>query len=157
DGAITGTHVHILELIQALARTEALALRVLVRAERIDPPTRELLTALPAVELLAAETLADGSAAERSLSGQAMATAGRSAVFHRPQQAFTPGDVQLALALGERFVISQLDLIAYRNPGYFADAPAWEDFRAASRHGLSAAERVVVFSEHTRAELLADA
>ncbi len=54
-------------------------------------------------------------------------------------------------------MLSQLDLIAYRNPGYFRDAATWEDFRAASRHGLSAAERVVVFSEHTREELLADA
>jgi glycosyltransferase involved in cell wall biosynthesis len=54
-------------------------------------------------------------------------------------------------------VISQLDLIAYRNPGYFDEAATWEDYRAASRHGLSAAERVVVFSEHTRGELIADA
>jgi glycosyltransferase involved in cell wall biosynthesis len=81
----------------------------------------------------------------------------RSTVFHRPQQTFSPSDVALALGLGERFVLSQLDLIAYRNPGYFSDAAAWEDYRAASRHGLSAAERVVVFSEHTREELLADA
>lgn len=157
DGAITGTQVHVLELILALARTEALALRLLVRAQRIDRPTRELLEGLPATELLAAETLADGSSAERSLSAEALAAAPRTAVFHRPQQAFSPGDVQVALALGERFVLSQLDLIAYRNPGYFAGADAWEDFRAASRHGLSAAERVLVFSEHTRAELLADA
>jgi len=54
-------------------------------------------------------------------------------------------------------VLSQLDLIAYRNPGYFADADVWEDYRRASRHGLSAAERVVVFSDHTRRELLSDA
>lgn len=157
DGAVTGTQVHVLELILALARTEALALRLLVRAQRIDRPTRELLEGLPATELLAAETLAEGSSAERSLSAEALAAAPRTAVFHRPQQTFSPGDVQVALALGERFVLSQLDLIAYRNPGYFADADTWEDFRAASRHGLSAAERVLVFSEHTRAELLADA
>ncbi len=143
DGAITGTHVHMLELIRALARTEALRLRVLVRAERIDRETRGLLQALPETELLAAE----------ELSGDIP----RTAVFHRPQQTFAPSDVKLALALGERFVISQLDLIAYRNPGYFADADSWQDFRAASRHGLSAAERVVVFSEHTREELVADA
>jgi glycosyltransferase involved in cell wall biosynthesis len=143
DGAITGTHVHILELILALARTEALRLRLLVRAERIDGETRELLSALPDTELLAAERLAPDTP--------------RSAVFHRPQQTFSPGDVRIALQLGERFVISQLDLIAYRNPGYFAEAATWEDYRAASRHGLSAAERVVVFSEHTRAELVSDA
>ncbi len=61
------------------------------------------------------------------------------------------------MRLGERIVLSQLDLIAYHNPGYFPDAASWQDYRRASRHGLSAAERVVVFSEHTRRELLSDA
>jgi glycosyltransferase involved in cell wall biosynthesis len=143
DGAITGTHVHVLELILALARTDALRLRLLVREERIDRETLELLRGLPATEVLAAEELDPATP--------------RSTVFHRPQQTFSPGDVALALALGERFVLSQLDLIAYRNPGYFKDAGAWKDYRSASRHGLSAAERVVVFSEHTRRELLSDA
>jgi glycosyltransferase involved in cell wall biosynthesis len=143
DGSITGTHVHVLELIRALARTEQLELRLLLRAERIDREATELLAGLPHTELLAAEDLDPAVP--------------RTTVFHRPQQTFSPGDVALGLALGERFVLSQLDLIAYRNPGYFADAPRWQDYRAASRHGLSAAERVVVFSEHTRKELLADA
>ncbi len=58
--------------------------------------------------------------------------------------------------LGERIVLSQLDLIAYRNPSYFSDARAFEDYRRASRHGMSAAERVVVFSEHTRGEMLSE-
>ena len=143
DGAVTGTQVHVLELILALAQTETLQLRVLVWAERIDQETMELLRGLPATEILAVEDVG--------------ASTPRSTVFHRPQQAFSAGDVALALALGERFVLSQLDLIAYRNPGYFADASAWEDYRRASRHGLAAADRVVVFSEHTRRELLADA
>jgi glycosyltransferase involved in cell wall biosynthesis len=143
DGAVTGTQVHILELILALARTGALRLRLLVRAERIDRETLELLRGLPATEILAAEDLHPATP--------------RSTVFHRPQQTFSPGDIALGLALGERFVLSQLDLIAYRNPGYFADARSWEDYRRASRHGLSAAERVVVFSDHTRRELLSDA
>ena len=143
DGAVTGTQVHILELILALARTEQLRLRLLVREQRIDRETLELLRGLPETEILAAEGLDPSTP--------------RSTVFHRPQQTFSPSDVALALALGERFVLSQLDLIAYRNPGYFADAGAWEDYRRASRHGLSAAERVVVFSDHTRRELLSDA
>jgi glycosyltransferase involved in cell wall biosynthesis len=143
DGAVTGTQVHVLELIRALARTGALRLRVLVRRERIDGETLELLRALPETEILAAEDVD-------------VATP-RSPLFHRPQQTFETADVALALALGERFVLSQLDLIAYRNPGYFANAGAWEDYRRASRHGLAAAERVVVFSKHTRGELLADA
>ncbi|MGH2864099.1 MAG: glycosyltransferase, partial [Solirubrobacteraceae bacterium] len=143
DGAVTGTQVHILELILALAHTGRLRLRLLVRSGRIDRATLELLRGLPETEILAFEDLDPSTA--------------RSTVFHRPQQTFSPGDVAVALALGERFVLSQLDLIAYRNPGYFADADAWQDYRRASRHGMSAAERVVVFSEHTRRELLSDA
>jgi glycosyltransferase involved in cell wall biosynthesis len=143
DGAVTGTQVHILELIRALAETGALRLRLLVWAERIDRETLELLRALPATEVLAVEDVDAGTP--------------RSTVFHRPQQAFSAGDVAFALGLGERVVVSQLDLIAYRNPGYFADAGAWESYRRASRHGLAAADRVVVFSDHTRRELLADA
>jgi glycosyltransferase involved in cell wall biosynthesis len=143
DGAVTGTQVHVLELIRALAETGRLRLRLLVRGEQIDAATLALLRALPETEILFAEDLDPATP--------------RSTVFHRPQQTFSAGDVALALALGERFVLSQLDLIAYRNPGYFADGEAWQDYRRASRHGLSAAERVVVFSEHTRGELLADA
>jgi glycosyltransferase involved in cell wall biosynthesis len=143
DGAVTGTQVNVLELILALSRTGELRLRLLIWAERIDPDTLELLRKLPGTEVLAAEDVDPETP--------------RSTVFHRPQQAFSPGDVAFALALGERIVLSQLDLIAYRNPGYFADAGSWADFRRASRHGLAAAERVVVFSEHTRRELLWDA
>ncbi len=143
EGTVTGTHVHILELILALARTDTLELRVLVRAARLDTETRNALSRQSHCELLAAEQVGPSTA--------------RTPVFHRPLQTFSPGDVTLALELGERFVLSQLDLIAYRNPGYFEDAATWEDYRAASRHGLSAAERVIVFSQHTRHELLADA
>ncbi len=143
DGAVTGTQVHMLELIRALAHTGALRLRLLISAERMDADTTRLLRGLPATEILAAEELDPATP--------------RSTVFHRPLQTFSAGDVALGLALGERFVLSQLDLIAYRNPGYFVDSDAWEDYRRASRHGLSAAEQVVVFSDHTRRELLADA
>jgi glycosyltransferase involved in cell wall biosynthesis len=143
DGAVTGTQVHILELIVALAKTDVLELRVLVREDRIDSTTLDLLRTLPGTELLTEDAVADDTPKTR--------------VYHRPQQAFSPEDVEFAMRLGERIVVSQLDLIAYHNPGYFPDGSAWEDYRRASRHGLSAAERVVVFSDHTRRELLADA
>jgi glycosyltransferase involved in cell wall biosynthesis len=143
DGGVTGTQVHILELVKALAYTGALALRVLVRTGRIDTETLDTLAALPATEVLAEEQLDELTAP--------------STVFHRPQQAFAAEDVALASALGVHLVLSQLDLIAYRNPGYFPDVAAWEDYRRASRHGLAGAERVVVFSEHTRRELIGDA
>jgi glycosyltransferase involved in cell wall biosynthesis len=143
DGAITGTQVHIVELIRALAGTGELRLRLLVREHRIDPQTLELLRSLPETELLVEDSIDERTPP--------------SSVFHRPQQAFAPEDVEIALRLGERIVLSQLDLIAYRNPGYFADADAWSAYRRASRHGMSAAERVVVFSDHTRRELISDA
>jgi len=143
DGAVTGTQVHIVELIRALAATGQLRLRLLVREHRIDPQTLELLQRLPGTQLLAEDSIDEHTP--------------QSTVFHRPQQAFAPEDVEIAVRLGERIVLSQLDLIAYRNPGYFADADAWAAYRRASRHGMSAAERVVVFSDHTRRELICDA
>lgn len=141
-GALTGTHVHVLELIRALAQTEKLSLRLLV-AEHIGPDALELLHDLPQVQLLSADKV--GPHTERS------------PVFHRPQQTFSSDDVRLAGSLGERFVLSQLDLIAYRNPGYFADAAAWLGAQRATRQGLAAADRIVVSSEHTRRELIDDA
>ncbi|HEX3517715.1 MAG TPA: glycosyltransferase [Solirubrobacteraceae bacterium] len=143
EGSITGTQVNILELILALARRDELRLRLLVRPSRIDSETLALLRGLPSTEILAEEDIEPSTPV--------------STIFHRPQQAFAPEDVELALGLGERIVLSQLDLIAYRNPGYFENTAAWEAYRRASRHGLSAAERVVVFSDHTRRELLSDA
>lgn len=142
DGAVTGTQVNILELILALARTSELSLRLLIRRARIDAQALELLEALAHAQLI------DESELDSSTPP--------STIFHRPQQVFAAEDVALATALGERLVVSQLDLIAYRNPGYFPDGAAWQDYRRASRHGLAAAERVVVFSEHTRDELIGD-
>jgi glycosyltransferase involved in cell wall biosynthesis len=141
DGTRMGTQVHVLELVRALAHTGALRLRVLVRPKKIDPETLALLRELPETEVLDARDVTADTAP--------------SAVFHRPVQAFSHEDVALACDLGERIVLSQLDLIAYDSPGYFPDAQAYEDYRRASRHGMAAAERVVVFSEHTRGELLA--
>jgi glycosyltransferase involved in cell wall biosynthesis len=142
DGARMGTQVHVLELARALAQTELLRLRVLVRGEEIDRETLRLLRELPGTEILDAREVTEDTP--------------KSAVFHRPLQTFSHDDVALACDLGERIVLSQLDLIAYRSPSYFPDARAFEDYRRASRHGMSAAERVVVFSEHTRAEMLAE-
>lgn len=140
DGALMGTQVLALELTRALAHTGALRLRVLIYAERIDSDTLALLRELPETEILAVEDVSEDTPA--------------SAVLHRPQQVFAQEDVGLAWQLGERIVIGQLDLIAYRNRDYFPDTRAWEDYRRASRHGMIAAERVLVLSEHTRGELI---
>jgi glycosyltransferase involved in cell wall biosynthesis len=141
SATLTGTQRHILELIRALSATGGLRLRLVVSSDT-SAANVELLRSLPQTELLPIESI-DGATP-------------RSTVFHRPQQVFGPPDLRLALRLGERIVLNQLDLIAYRNPGYHTDATAWRSHRRVSRQALAAAERVVVFSNHTRAELLSD-
>jgi glycosyltransferase involved in cell wall biosynthesis len=141
DARMTGTQRHILELIRALAATDSVHLRLLVSADT-SASNLELLRALPHTELLAIEAIDDDTP--------------RTTVFHRPQQVFGPPDLQLALRLGERIVLNQLDLIAYRNPGYHASSTAWHSYRRVSRQALAAADRVIVFSEHTCGELLSD-
>jgi glycosyltransferase involved in cell wall biosynthesis len=138
---ITGTQRHILELIRALAKTGALRLRVVVGPDTSSDAI-ESLRALPDTEVLPI--------------GEIDASTPRSTIFHRPQQVFETGDLWLALRLGERLVLNQLDLIAYRNPGYHSDATAWRHHRQITRRALAAVDRVVVFSDHTRLELLSD-
>lgn len=142
DGPVTGTQVNILELVRALAATRSLDLRILARLGRLDDQALAMLRGLPQTVLLD----------EADVGAQTPA----SEIFHRPQQAFAAEDVALATRLGTRVVLSQLDLIAYANPAYFPDPVAWENFRRASRLGMLAAERILVLSEHTRTELLAE-
>jgi glycosyltransferase involved in cell wall biosynthesis len=138
---LTGTQRHILELVRALSATGRLRLRLVVSADT-SAHNVGVLRALPQTEVLTIEQIDE--------------TTPRSTVFHRPQQIFGPPDLLLALRLGERLVLNQLDLIAYRNPGYHRNATAWHSHRRASRQALAAADRVVVFSDHTRTELLGD-
>ncbi len=138
---LTGTQRHILELAIALAGTDALRMRVLVGPDT-SASVVEQLRSLPHTEVLATEEIDSDTP--------------RSGVFHRPQQVFGVGDMRFALRLGERLVVNQLDLIAYRNPAYHPDATSWLRYRRVGRQALASADRVVVFSEHTRRELLSD-
>ena len=138
---ITGTQRQILELIRALAATAAVHMRLLV-APDADQPVLEELRSLPGVEVLRTDEITRSTAP--------------SPVFHRPQQVFEPNDVRFAVRLGSRLVINQLDLIAYRNPGYHANAAAWHSHRRVGRQALAAADCIVVLSRHTREDLLSD-
>jgi glycosyltransferase involved in cell wall biosynthesis len=77
-------------------------------------------------------------------------------IVHRPQQVFTADDLALLRLLGERIVVGQQDLIAYRNPAYHESAEAWWSYRRVTRLALAAADRAVFFSEHTRREVVAE-
>jgi glycosyltransferase involved in cell wall biosynthesis len=80
----------------------------------------------------------------------------RTAIAHRPQQAFVPEDIRLLRRVGERVVISHLDLIAYRNPTYHASTDEWRRYRRLTRLALAGADRVVFLSEHARADAIAE-
>ena len=141
DGRILGPHLMgtqlvVLELVWALAQRRDVQLRVVV-PRNLGDYAKELLDDLTGVELLAVDEVD---------------TALRSDVAHRPYQASAPGDLELLSALGDRVVISHLDLIAYDNPGYFADFADWDRYRSLTREALSFADRVVFISATAAAE-----
>ncbi len=50
--------------------------------------------------------------------------------------------------MGHRLVITQLDNIALRNPGYFQDFTQWNEYRELTYGALAAADQVVFISRH---------
>ena len=81
----------------------------------------------------------------------------RTDVVHRPQQVFTPHDLRLLRMLGERIVVSHMDLISFRAPAYHPTLPQWHDYRRVTRLALAAADRVVFFSDHARRDAIGEA
>lgn len=80
----------------------------------------------------------------------------RTDIAHRPQQAFVPEDLTLLRGLGERVVISHLDLISYRNPTYHGSAEEWGRYRRLTRVALAACDRVVFLSDHARQDAISE-
>ena len=142
-GPMTGTQLHVLELIAALAATEQLRLGAIVPRDLSDY-ARAALNQVPKVELVIA-----GSAADAVPTPQAD-------IVHRPSQISTPADLALLAQLSDRLMITHQDMISYRNPSYFDSFPAWEGYRQLTRRALAVADRVMFFSAHARDEALAE-
>lgn len=138
----TGTQVHALELIAALGRSGLVALRVVVALD-LDDEARLLLDEIEDLTLLPYADAASDPPPPTD-------------IVHRPSQVFSVDDLNLIVPLGRRLVLTHQDLIAYRAPSYH-DAPEhWLRYRRATRTALSAADLVVFFSEHARADAIAD-
>ncbi|MEA2371226.1 MAG: hypothetical protein QOH12_1620 [Solirubrobacteraceae bacterium] len=137
-----GTQVHALELIAALGRTGRVSLRV-VSPPDLDPVAERTFGEIDGLTLLPYATAAAGGVAETD-------------VVHRPSQVFSPSDLTLLLGLGRRVVVTHQDLIAYRIPEYHESVQTWERYRRVTRETLGSADHVVFFSEHARADALAD-
>jgi glycosyltransferase involved in cell wall biosynthesis len=138
--AVGGTQRYTLELLLALARHTDAAVRAVV-AHDLSAGARDALVDAD-VELVDYERAAAGI--------------DRTHVVHRPQQAFSADDLNLLRLLGRRLVVTHQDLIAFHNPTYHPSADAWEQYRRVTRNALTVADRVVVFSEHSLSEVLAE-
>lgn len=142
-GPTTGTQLHVLELIAALARTGEARLSVIV-SHLLPPYARGVLESLADVRLLTrgqAETVLERNRAD---------------VVHRPFQVHTEEDLVFLGQLADRLVVTNQDLIGYQNPSYFRDADAWAGYRRTTRAALSVADHVFFFSEHARDDALAE-
>lgn len=138
--ALTGTQIHTLELIAALSRTEQVRLRVLLPD---DPGSyvAPALDGLPGVETMRTAEV-DGAEPDD--------------IVHRPWQVGTLEDLALLGRLGVRLVLTQQDLIAYRNAGYFPTAKAWLGYRQLAAEAMSLGSMVLFFSEHARDDALVE-
>jgi len=140
--SVTGTQIHTLELVGALWRTQQLDLRVV-----IPPNAGEYalgtLDVMPGIERLVVSESAPDDTPLTDL-------------VHRPFQITGPSDMALLRRLGERIAITHQDLIAYRNPGYFAGPRPWQEYRRLTRASLAAADHVLFFSEYVARDALAE-
>jgi glycosyltransferase involved in cell wall biosynthesis len=140
-GPMTGTQVHVLELIAALARTGEARLAAVV-PEELGGYAATAFHTLPEV------TLVTRREAVRELD--------RADVVHRPFQINNAEDLSFLARLGERLIVTNQDLIGYHNPSYFRNFAAWQGYRRITRAALAVADRVVFFSAHARDDALAD-
>jgi GT2 family glycosyltransferase/glycosyltransferase involved in cell wall biosynthesis len=133
-----GTQVTTLALTRALVEHgDGVRVRVALASDP-DPATRAVF------ESIGVETVRVDEPGERS------------DIVHRPAQAVSPVNLQWLDRLGERIVITQQDLIAYANPGYFRSFEEWDEHRALARQSLAFADAAVFISGHVRDEALAE-
>lgn len=141
SGALTGTQIHVLELLAALARSG----RARVGAIVPDRPGPDAGAALRRLDGVAMWT-------RRELEAAGM----RADLVHRPYQADDEEDLSFLAGVADRLVITQQDLIGYHNPAYFRDGDAWQGYRRITRTALAVADRVVLLTPHARADVLAE-
>lgn len=138
-GPLTGTKIQVLEVIGALARTEQVRLAAVV-PDRLGEDAAASLGRLTSVALLTHDEAARLKAD----------------LVHRPFQVNHPGELEFLLALADRLLITQEDLIGYGNPSYFASPEAWRSYRRLTDTALAAADRVMFVSAHARDDAVAE-
>jgi GT2 family glycosyltransferase len=136
---MTGTQIHTIEVIRALSERDAVGIRAIVPPD-LSASARELLEEMRHVELL------PHTAVHPEMD--------KTDIAHRPYQVNNSDDLLILQCAGERQVITQQDLIAYRNPGYFPGYPQWEQYRRMTRQAMAMADASVFFSHHAAQDAL---
>ena len=138
---VTGTQVHTLELIRALDASDRIGLRVIVPPD-LGSYAAEVLASHPRVQLVPHTDVHPGM--------------DKTDVAHRPYQVSNANDLLMLRCTGERQVITHQDMIAYRNPSYFAGYPQWERYQRLTGNALALADMVVFFSHHAAQDVLSE-
>jgi glycosyltransferase involved in cell wall biosynthesis len=141
-GGVTGTTIHLVELIGALAARNDVNVRALLPARVGDEAAAALRAMGGAVEVVDAATPWE--------------QLGRTHVVHRPWQVESAQEMAALDHLGERTVVTNQDLIGYRTPSVFESAARWRDYRQATRDALGLAAMVLFFSQTAADDALAD-
>jgi GT2 family glycosyltransferase/glycosyltransferase involved in cell wall biosynthesis len=137
-GSITGTQIVVLETIQALARSGTVRLRVAV-PRRCGIEARRALAEMDEVETIRWDQVDRDTV--------------KSDVVHRPYQVTCQDDLVKLRRLGERLLITHLDMIAYRNPSYFRGFDEWRLYQMVTRDALGLADAVLFLSRHAAADV----
>ena len=142
SGPITGTQVHLLELIGAVARTGKVRVTAVIPRD-ISDHARGVLQGVGGVQLRTVP--ADGSPLQLTVD-----------LVHRPFQIATPADLAFLAQLSDRLVLTHQDLIGYHNPGYFRSPDAWDGYRRITQGALAVADRVLFMSDYALTDALAE-
>ncbi|MCL5951095.1 MAG: glycosyltransferase [Chloroflexi bacterium] len=133
DGSTTGTQVLTLELIRALAhlpgRTGHLAVII--------------ADTVPQEVLLGVDRLVDQVIRVSDLKHLEEP---QFDLIHRPYQVRSTRDLLLLRQVSYRFILSQLDCIAYSNPSYAESPEAWAHYRSLTEHAFALADGITFLS-----------
>ena len=136
---LSGTQVHALSLVSALAKREDVRLSILL-PPRPDDSVRPYLDAVPP--------------SVKRHTGRPIVPPPH--VFHRPYQVLSENEITDVVTSGARLVVTHQDMILDRTPAYFASKDQWRHYTATTAVTLVAADEVVFFSEHARQEAVRD-
>jgi glycosyltransferase involved in cell wall biosynthesis len=73
-------------------------------------------------------------------------------LFHRPFQIYALEDLELLQQTSARFIITQLDSLAYAVPAYAPDPDWWDKVRRFTRLAFGSADGLIFISEEARKE-----